>query len=119
MNRDKELYRQLRTLSWQELWTHEVPRFNSAPSRERLERVAVIRAIGVIFAKSGPPNQLTEVKTWLRSLLNDPQEKIRRYAVAALPKLARDGNDNDEQQLLSLAKKSASDREKKHIASAL
>ncbi|HEY6227139.1 MAG TPA: methyltransferase domain-containing protein, partial [Verrucomicrobiae bacterium] len=80
---------------------------------------AVIRAIGVIFAKSGPPNQLTEVKTWLRSLLNDPQEKIRRYAVAALPKLARDGNDNDEQQLLSLAKKSASDREKKHIASAL
>lgn len=117
MNRDKELYRQLRNLSWPDLWTGEVPRFNSATARERLERVAVIRAAAVVFSESGPPNQLADIKTWLHFLLNDPQEKIRRYAIAALPKLARDPD--DEKQLLTLAKKPASDREKKHVAAAL
>jgi hypothetical protein len=117
MNRDKELYRQLRKLSWGELWTGEVPRFNSASARERLERVAVIRAVGVVFAESAAREQLDEVKAWLRSLLNDPQEKIRRYAVAALPKLPRDAS--DEHELLGLAKKAVSDREKQHVASAL
>src|SRR5215213_3435933 len=101
MNRDKELYRQLRTLSWDKLWTGEVPRFNSASARERLERVAVIRAVGVVFAESGPREQLGDVKVWLRSLLKDPQEKIRRYTVAALPKLPRDPS--DEHELLGLA----------------
>lgn len=117
MNRDKELYRELRNRPWAELWTREVPRFNSAPARERLERVAVIRAAAVVFAESGPADQLAELKNWLRSLLNDPQEKIRRYAIAALPKLARDAD--DERQLITLAKKPASDRERKHLASAL
>jgi 23S rRNA G2445 N2-methylase RlmL len=117
MNRDKELYRQLRNLPWEELWTREVPRFNAATARERLERVAVIRAVAVVFAESAARDQLNDVKAWLRSLLNDPQEKIRRYAVAALPKLGRD--ERDEKELLALAKKSASDREKKHVSSAL
>ena len=117
MNRDKELYRNLRELSWDELWTREVPRFNSATARERLERVAVIRAVGVVFAETNHANQLAEVKTWLRSLLNDPQEKIRRYAIAALPKLPRDAS--DERELIDLAKKPASDREKQHVSTAL
>ena len=117
MNRDKELYRQLRSISWEELWTGEVPRFNSASARERLERVAVIRAVGVVLAETEAREQLGDVKGWLRSLLNDPQEKIRRYAVAALPKLPRDPS--DEHELIGLAKKAASDREKQHVASAL
>jgi 23S rRNA G2445 N2-methylase RlmL len=117
MNRDKELYRELRELPWNELWTREVPRFNSGAPRERFERVAVIRAVGVVFSEISPSNQLAEVKTWLRSLLNDPQEKIRRYAIAALPKLPRDAS--DEHELLALAKKPTSDREKQHLSSAL
>jgi 23S rRNA G2445 N2-methylase RlmL len=117
MNRDKNLYRELRELSWEELWTHAVPRFNSACPRERLERVAVIRAVGVVFSEKNHASQLAEVKTWLRSLLNDPQEKIRRYAIAALPKLPRDTS--DEHELIELAKKPASDREKQHVSTAL
>jgi SAM-dependent methyltransferase len=117
MNRDKELYKQLRTLPWNKLWIDEVPRFNAATARERLERVAVIRAAAVVFATSGPRDQLSVVKVWLRSLLNDPQEKIRRYAIAALPKLG--GEDLDEKQLLALSKNAVSEREKKHVAAAL
>ena len=45
MKTDKELYRQLRALSREELWKNEVPRFDRAPPRERMERVAVIRAV--------------------------------------------------------------------------
>jgi 23S rRNA G2445 N2-methylase RlmL len=117
MNRDKELYRQLRGVPWDELWSREVPRFNSASAKQRLERVAVIRAVGVVFSESGPIDQLPLVKTWLHSLLKDPCEKIRRYAVAALPKLGRE--ERDEKELLTLAKKAGSDREKQHVASAL
>ena len=117
MNRDKELYRELRSLSWHDLWTNEVPRFNAADPKARFQCVAVIRAVAVVFAESGPSAELSTVKNWLRTLLNDPEEKIRRYAIAALPKLARD--DDDEKQLLALNKKSASAREQKHLASAL
>jgi 23S rRNA G2445 N2-methylase RlmL len=117
MNRDKELYRSLRGLSWDELWLREVPRFNAAARRERLERVAVVRAVGVVFSKTNAATQLAEVKAWLRALLNDPQEKIRRYAIAALPKLPRDAS--DEAELIALAKKSVSDRERQHLSSAL
>jgi SAM-dependent methyltransferase len=117
MNRDKELYRQLRDLSWDQLWKVEVPRFDDAASKERLERVAVIRAVGVVFSESGPRDELPLVKKWLRGLLNDSEEKIRRYAVAALPKLGRE--DADEQELLTLAHKAASDREKQYVAKAL
>jgi len=117
MNRDKELYRQLRDLSWHELWTNEVPCFNSATARERLERVAVIRAVAVVFSESGPPAELQTVKDWLRKLLDDPCEKVRRYAIAALPKLGRD--QRDERDLLALTQRSASAREKQHLARAL
>ena len=44
MKSDKDLYRQLRALSRDELWKTEVPRFDRATPRERMERVAVIRA---------------------------------------------------------------------------
>lgn len=117
MNRDKELYRQLRALSWDQLWKVEVSRFDAATTRERLERVAVIRAVGVVFSESGPREELAAVKKWLRGLLNDSEEKIRRYAVAALPKVGRE--DADEQELLTLAHKASSDREKQHVAKAL
>ena len=45
----KELYQQLRVLSWEQLWTGEVPRFDKASPQERSDRVAVVRAVGVVF----------------------------------------------------------------------
>ena len=53
----KELYRQLRALSCAELWNTEVPRFNAASPRERIERVSVIRADSVVFSETGTPAQ--------------------------------------------------------------
>lgn len=117
MNRDKDLYRQLRALPWEKLWTEEIPRFNSASRRERLERVAVIRAVGVVFSERPTRENLTEVKAWLHTLLRDPQEKIRRYAAAALPKIGADLS--DERELLALAGSAASAREKEHVGKAL
>ena len=45
-NPDKELYRQLRHLSCEQLWNDEVPRFDRASPEERLERGAKGRAAG-------------------------------------------------------------------------
>lgn len=71
----KALYNQLRILPWARLWTEEVARFNRAAAPERLARVAVVRAVGVVFSESGDPAQADEVRRWLRGLLQDPCEK--------------------------------------------
>jgi len=83
----KELYNQLRRLSWEQLWSVEVARFDRATAQERMARVAVIRAVGVVFSESGPAEQRESVKQWLLGLLHDPSEKVRRYAMTALPKI--------------------------------
>ena len=113
----KELYRQLRTLSWENLWTGEVPRFERATAEERMERVAVIRAVGVVFSESGPQGQGGEVRAWLRALLNDPAEKIRRYALNALPKVG--AGLEEESGMLALLRRTENEREKKFLAGAL
>lgn len=117
MKSDKELYRQLRVLPCDKLWSEEVARFNQASPKERMQRVAVIRAVGVAFAASGTSKQRVEVKAWLVGLLKDPSEKIRRYAMAALPKIG--AGHGEEAELLSLLKKTTADREKKHLGRAL
>ena len=116
-NTDKELYRQLRSRTWEELWTVEVPRFNTASPVERLKRVALIRAVGVVFSESAPVHQGKEVRAWLRLLLDDPAEKIRRYATNALPK-AGPGYE-EEAGMLDLLQRTQNEREKKFLASAL
>ena len=117
MKTDKELYRQLRVLSCDKLWNEEVARFDQATPKERMQRVAVIRAVGVVFAASGTTKQRAEVKAWLTRLLKDPSEKIRRYAMAALPKIG--AGRGEEAELLSLLKTTTGDREKKHLGRAL
>lgn len=117
MKSDKELYRQLRTLSCDKLWNEEVPRFDRADSRERLQRVAVIRAVGVAFAGSGSAERRAEVRAWLARLLKDPAEKIRRYAMAAIPKIG--AGRREESELLSLLKTGPGEREKKYLGRAL
>jgi 23S rRNA G2445 N2-methylase RlmL len=109
-NRDKELYRELRGLSCNELWEKEVSRFDRADRRERQERVAVVRAVGVVFAESGTDHQKEAVRSWLCQLLKDPTEKVRRYAIMALPKIGMSAI--EEGALLALLRSSSLTREK-------
>jgi predicted RNA methylase len=117
MKSDKELYRQLRVLPGEKLWTEEVPGFDRATPRERMQRVALIRAVGVAFAAAGTAEQKTAVRAWLTRLLQDPEEKIRRYAMAALPKIGAGAS--EEGELLSLLKTTTGEREKKSLGHAL
>jgi SAM-dependent methyltransferase len=82
-----------------------------------MERVAVIRAVGVVFSESGPREQGNAVRTWLRKLLADPAEKIRRYAMAALPKVG--AGREEEADMLALLRSTENEREKKFLAGAL
>lgn len=116
-NAGKELYQQMRLLPWEILWGQEVPRFDSAGLKERESRVAVIRAVGVVFSESGPRELGSEVRGWLRGLLNDPAEKVRRYAMNALPKVG--AGLSEESDLLALLVKTDIEREKKFLAGAL
>jgi len=116
-NADKELYQRLRALSWERLWAGEVPRFDCATPEERRKRVAVIRAVGVVFSESGPREQGVAVRAWLRNLLADPGEKIRRYAINALPKAG--AGPEEEAGMLALLRTTENEREKKFLAGAL
>ena len=113
----KDLYRELRALPWLRLWEQEVPRFNSASPDEKLRTVALIRAIGAGFTEASQPSLKEPVRQWLLSLLADPAEKIRRYAMTALPKIG--AGRTEERQLLSLLSKTSADREKKFLGKAL
>lgn len=117
MKSDKELYRQLRVLSCDKLWNDEVAKFNKASPKERMEQVAVIRAVGVVFSANGTVEQRREVRAWLRNLLKDPSEKIRRYAMAAIPKIG--GGQGEEKELLLLLNPTTGEREKKFLGRAL
>src|SRR5579872_3269076 len=113
----KEIYRRLRTLPWDELWNREARRFDAAAQQDREKSIAVIRAVAVVFAESGDPEQAEEVKHWLAGLLRDPSERVRRYAIAALPKIGC--GPGEEVELLSLLRTTAVDREKTFAAQAL
>ena len=87
MKADNDLYRQLRELPAAQLWTVEVPKFDQLGPKERNQQVALVRAVGVVFSTSRNPEMKAAVKAWMIGLLQDPSEKIRRYATAAIPKL--------------------------------
>ena len=113
----KEHYQRLRLLTCEQLWTEEVPVFDKASPQERIERVSVVRAVGVAFSESGTPAQKERARQWLFALLQDPAEKIRRYAMVALPKIG--AGETEEAALLTLLRKTPSDREKKFLAQTL
>ena len=117
MKTDKELYRQLRALSCETLWNDEVALFDRSAPKERMERVAVIRAVGVVFSESGTAKQKAEARSWLVRLLRDPNEKVRRYAMTALPKIG--AGRREEGELLSLLRTTTVEREKKFLGQAL
>lgn len=114
---NKDLYRHFRSIPWTRLWLEEVPRFNQASPEDRFKHVTLIRAIGAGFAAANQSALLGAVRQWLLSLLQDPSEKVRRYAMNALPKLG--GGRAEERQLLELLQKSDLDREKKFLGQAL
>ena len=116
-NKAKALYKELRALSWPQLWSEEVARFNAASPEERNAGVAVIRAVGVVFAESGPAEEKEKVREWLLRLLQDPAEKVRRYAMAAMPKIGADAR--EEGELLSVLRTTTEEREKKFLARTL
>lgn len=116
-NPAKELYKQLRALPLAQLWTREVPAFDRAPAGERIARVALVRAVGVVFSETGTAEEKEHAREWLRGLLHDPAEIIRRYAAAALPKLG--AGERDEAALLALLRETNAGREKQHVAQAL
>lgn len=113
----QDLYRELRAVPWLRLWQEEVPRFNLASPEEKLRRVALIRAIGAGFSLAEQPSLKEPVRQWLLSLLSDPAEKVRRYAMTALPKIG--AGRTEERQLLALLSKTSADREKKFLGKAL
>lgn len=116
-NPAKELYAQLRTRSCEQLWQEEIPRFDRATAAERNDLVGLVRAVGVVFSESGTAAQKEEARAWLRGLLQDSNEKVRRYAMTALPKLG--ANPADEKELLSLLAAPANERETKHVGRTL
>ena len=65
MKSDQDLYKQLRDLPKERLWSEEVVRFNAASPRERMDRVAVIRAVGMIFGRFGTEDEKRTVRGWL------------------------------------------------------
>ena len=113
----KELYKQLRALSCETLWTVEVPRFDRAAPQERIERVAVIRAVSVVFSESGTVQQKAAARPWLRALLQDPCEKVRRYAMAALPRMG--SGPAEEAELLALLRTTTLERERRFLGQPL
>ena len=117
MKADNELYRQLRELPPQQLWTEEVPKFDRLSPKERNQQVALVRAVGVVFSTSRNPEMKAAVKAWMVGLLQDPNEKIRRYATAAIPKLG--GDESSEKRLLDILRTTQVDREKRKVAEAL
>jgi len=116
MKADQDLYKRLRDLPKERLWSDEVSRFDAATPRERMERVAVIRAVGMIFGRFGAEEEKRRVRDWLITLLSDPQEKIRRYAANALPKIG--AGDQGEARILDVLH-TAGEREQRHLGRAL
>lgn len=109
-NASTELYTQLRRLSWNQLWDQEVLRFNQASPRDRMSRVSVVRAVGVLAAESSSPKPRELAIPWLRRLLEDPEEKVRRYAIVALSKL--NAGPEEETALVALLQRAVSPRER-------
>lgn len=112
----KEVYKQLRKASCRQL-REQMARFEQLSPAERLEQVGLVRAVGVVFAEGGSVAEQEEARSWLVGLLKDPQEKIRRYAMNALPKLG--AGSREEKAVLSLLQESKIEREKTYLARAL
>jgi 23S rRNA G2445 N2-methylase RlmL len=117
VNIAKEVYKRLRAESWETLWEREVPLFDAAENEGRFARVGLVRAISVVARREGTQEQRELTRAWLTHLLKDPEEKIRRYAMNALPKLG--GSAESEKAMLDLLDQPEGEREVKSLGRSL
>ena len=117
INLSKEVYKQLRREPWETLWEREVPLFDTGTAEERLARVGLVRAMGVVALEKATLEQRQLTRQWLTSLLQDPEEKIRRYAMNALPKLG--SSEESERAVLDLLDEPTNEREVKALSRTL
>lgn len=117
MRSDNELYRRLRELPAGRLLAEEVPAFDALTGRERVARVALIRAVGTVVSACADERLKARARDWLRALMKDGEEKVRRYAAAALPKFQAGAA--EESALLEAMKASHEDRERRRLAQSL
>jgi hypothetical protein len=121
--KSRDLYKELRGLSAARLWNEEVPRFQQLAPSEREAHAAVVRAVGVKMANTRDATQRTAAREWMLSLLDDPSERVRRYALGALPKIG--GDPAVERALLQMLRQpvhgdaAVADRERRNVAAAL
>ena len=109
--RAQDIYRRARQLSAAQLWLEEVPKFDAMEaSRERDQAVGIVRAVGNKFA-SAEKDQRAAVRTWLLRLLDDPSERVQRYAITAISKVV-DGDDCVAEQALLRVLRSAGSNER-------
>jgi tRNA G10 N-methylase Trm11 len=109
---NKELYSQLRRLPAEAL-CREMESFDSLTAAERNDRVALVRAVGVVFSESASEEQKKKTRPWLRGLLQDSNEKVRRYAITAIPKIG--AGPEEETSLLRLMRSTQIDREREFV----
>jgi 23S rRNA G2445 N2-methylase RlmL len=117
VNPAKEVYKQLRTEPWATLWEREVPLFDGGTAKERLARAGLVRAMGVVALEKATQAQREQTREWLTTLLQDPEEKIRRYAMNALTKVG--GSAKSERAVLELLDQPNGAREVKHLSQTL
>jgi precorrin-6B methylase 2 len=117
VNLAKEVYKQLRAESWDTLWEREVPLFDAGTAKERLARAGLVRAMGVVALEKATQAQREQTREWLTGLLQDPEEKIRRYAMNALPKVG--GSVKSERAMLELLDQPKGSREVKNLSQTL
>jgi 23S rRNA G2445 N2-methylase RlmL len=113
----KALFQELRKLDCDTLWSREASAFEQASSAERARRVAVIRAVGVVLGEAPETHWRDRARPWVRGLLEDPSETVRRYAITALPRLG--SGPEEENRLLRLRTETTSERERQAIDEAL
>lgn len=111
------VYDRCRRLSRQELRLLATHALTRLPAEAQVREAGLIRAIGAIFGLHGTAAEKSWARDWLLPLLNHPEEKIRRYAILALPKLH--AGSVEEAALLRLYQTSALPRERLQVASAL
>ncbi len=116
-NPAKELYRELRSKAWEDLWEEDVAEFDCSPPQRRIRLAPVVRAVGVVAHESGDPAIRERAGEWLLRLLDDPSEKVRRYAIAALPKVGMDAK--AEEALHRALERTICEREKARLAEGL
>ena len=91
MKSDQDLYKRLRDLPKERLWNSEVPRFDAASPRERMQGVTLIRALGTIFSRFGTEEEKTAVRGWLTALLKDSGRRGDRETSIKVPRSPSDG----------------------------